>query len=311
MNQDAAQLSLPEFLHDPNAAPSWIARLVRWLAAHRMFLVPFTIVYFVAIVTLHDVMQQPAYWAQGQRGHRNWNNLVTSVAAPILAGFCIWMLVRLRRHARPWMAAAYLTVTVGLAVLFFRTLFCMNIEAIHYPQYAILAVLLFALTGSFAQTILWATLGGLLDEGYQYFYLYAGRKWIYMDFNDVILNSVGAGLGLVMLYVAGVHAARWRRGGPARPRPLYASPAGIAIGAFAVGCIALYSAGLLRVLPAAETHPWTIVLRRCGPAKAFWNPMNWGKTFHEVQPWEWVVVSIVLISFYALLDRLRPAKNTS
>lgn len=52
-----------------------------------------------------------------------------------------------------------------------------------------------------------------------------------------------------------------------------------------------------------------IVLRRCGPLRNFWNRTNWGKTFHEVQPLEWVFAGIVLIAFYAMLDRVRRGKG--
>jgi len=103
-----------------------------------------------------------------------------------------------------------------------------------------------------------------------------------------------------MLYIGGVHAVK---------RRLFTSAAVVAVAALTTAGVALYSGGLLRLLPAADAHPWTIVLRRCGPSKSFWNPMKWGKTFHEVQPMEWVVASIVLIAFYAILDRVRPAKG--
>ncbi len=278
-----------------------MVRLMRRLSRRRVAIVLWTALYLVFVVTMHDVMQRPAYWVQGKLTHRSWNNLVTAVTMPILVAFCLWMFANLRRHARPWIATAYMALTVTLASIAFHMLLCMNIEVIHFPQYAILAVMLFALTGSFGQTILWATMAGLLDEGYQYFYLHA--HWgTYLDFNDVILNTLGAGFGLVMLYGCGVHAGSIRTRNPhSRVRTLTSS-AGVATGILVVTCAAMCAFGLLRVVRPLDAHPWTIVLRRSGSSTRFWTPTEWGKTYHEVQPAEWIALTIVLIVFYMLLD---------
>jgi len=300
--------SVPDFFDDPRRAESTTVRCVRRMSRHRIAVALSAALYLGFVVTMHDVMQRPAYWVQGQLSHRSWNNLVTAVALPVLAALCIWFLVRIRHHERMWIAGAYLALTVILSAVFFRTLLCMNIEIVHFPQYAILAVMLFALTGSFGQTIIWTTLAGLMDEGYQFFYLHA--HWgTYLDFNDVILNTLGAGLGLVMLYGAGVCAQLSRtKSPPLRPR-LLTSPAGVAIGMLVVACAGMYAAGLLRLLPSADINPWTIVLRRGGPLTRFWTFTDWGKTYHEVQPAEWVVITIVLIAVYALLDRVSPPEK--
>ena len=69
--------------------------------------------------------------------------------------------------------------------------------------------------------------------------------------------------------------------------------------------LALTWFGVLRLLPPEDKTLWTIVLRRGGPSTMFWTPTTWGKTFHEVQPFEWVVVAIGLFAFYAALDFIR------
>lgn len=46
----------------------------------------------------------------------------------------------------------------------------------------------------------WSVIAGAADELYQYVYL-APIKSEYFDFNDVIINAVGAGLGLLLVRV--------------------------------------------------------------------------------------------------------------
>lgn len=279
-----------------------IVRLVQWLSLHRLWLAVITVGYLAFTITAHDVMQQPAYWAQARLGsHRSWNNFVAAIAIPGLIVFCLWLINAVRRHERKGVAGAYLAITVALSALFFNTLLCMNIETVHFPQYAILALLLFAMTGGYDQTVIWCVLAALLDEGYQYFVLYHDRR-IYMDFNDVLLNTLGAGLGLVMLYAFGctrrtVFASDHKSGS------FWKSKAAIVTGVLAIGAVVLNALGRLRLLAESDPKGWCIALRRSEPVTTFWNHISWGKTFHEVQPLEWIAASAVLIPFYMLLDR--------
>jgi phosphatidylserine synthase len=82
------------------------------------------------------------------------------------------------------------------------------IEYIHLPQYALLSVLL--VKGGLPMEWAWlaATSLGALDEGYQFVFLRRGRPEYY-DWNDIVLNAIGAGFGLVLL--AAGRAARFRR----------------------------------------------------------------------------------------------------
>jgi glycopeptide antibiotics resistance protein len=102
----------------------------------------------------------------------------------------------------------------------YEVLIVFSVETIHFVQHALLAVPVFALTMSFGETVGWVTLMGAVDEAYQYFVLYAGNKTVYFDFNDIILNLVGTGIGVLMIYTlsdlksapftAQAHAARRR-----------------------------------------------------------------------------------------------------
>lgn len=286
-----------------------VARGVAWLERHALICGLFAIGYLVAVTLLHDLMQQPAYWAQGQLSHRSWNRLVTLVSAPILVVFCIGVVWSLRRHPHPGTVVVYVAITVLLAIASFRTLLVMNIEVIHFPQYAILVCLLFPLRFRYGETVVWATLGALIDEGYQYFYLYADRR-IHFDFNDIILNTIGAGFGVVLLLTAlPARPPGHRMSGSAHFARFVVSPACVATWAALLGCGVLYGLGRLRLLPLpAGSDAWAIVLRRGGPSSAFWTHTDWGKTYHDVQPLEWLLITAVLVGIYFALDVISPVK---
>lgn len=77
-------------------------------------------------------------------------------------------------------------------------LIIVNIEIIHFIQYAFLAILLFPLSKKFFATIVLVTFLGAIDEAYQYYFLSPDRT-NYYDFNDVILNLLGAAMGMIFL----------------------------------------------------------------------------------------------------------------
>ncbi|MBZ2186389.1 MAG: VanZ family protein [Bryobacter sp.] len=119
---------------------------------------------------------------------------VFSIFLVLLACLSFWRssAVSAARHSlrRHWAAA--LAATLSVVIL----LTVNNSEFVHFPQYFILAFLLFPFATSVGETVAWCTLTGLLDEGYQYFVIHPnwGVPW---DFNDVTLDVCGGWLGAI------------------------------------------------------------------------------------------------------------------
>jgi hypothetical protein len=125
-------------------------------------------------------------------------------------------------------------------VLIQQSLLVASVENIHYPQYALLAVLLGR--AGFAAEASWlaATGLGVIDELYQYLFLPRGRP-TYLDWNDMVLNGLGAAFGTVALFLS----RRRFRGDPVcRP--------GIAIGLAGGALLAALFAGRPFVSPFFE-----------------------------------------------------------
>jgi len=125
-------------------------------------------------------------------------------------------------------------------------------EYIHYPQYAFLAILL---QGAFStqrhqfpitRIFFWAVLLGIADEAFQYFYI-CPSYGDYLDFNDFVLNELGAIGGIIIAALMGSGA----------------NSKGISIGrkeltvltSILIALAALSFSGILRVTPPHEIPP--------------------------------------------------------
>ena len=87
---------------------------------------------------------------------------------------------------------------VGVALVFQRILLVSGIENIHYPQYALIVWLVMqgGLPGESAFLV--STGLGIADEGYQLATMPRGTPG-YFDWNDVVLNALGAAFGVVLV----------------------------------------------------------------------------------------------------------------
>ncbi|RMG00576.1 MAG: VanZ family protein [Nitrospirae bacterium] len=186
-------------------------------------------------------------------------------------------------------------------IISYHTLLVVNVESIHFFQYALLAIPFYALTGSYGQSILLITILGAIDEGYQYFFLYP--DWKYLDFNDIILNLLGGAAGLMLILLTTSKETNM----PARH--LFSGKIPLVIGLTIFVTLLPFITGLAGVTAGdGEKSPPGIVLIREKPPEGFWIEMKWGKRYHILSPAEGTIITIMLIGVYALLDR-RPEQG--
>ena len=122
------------------------------------------------------------------------------VAAAIFlaGGLAAAALLSRRRGGTATLTWRYLLGMFALIALAQPTLVLINIENIHFPQYALLTLLM--LRAGLAPEAAWlgATGLGMVDEAYQLLFLQAGRPDRF-DWNDVTLNALGAAVGVAVL----------------------------------------------------------------------------------------------------------------
>lgn len=138
--------------------------------------------------------------------------MLIGIAALSLGGALFLLRGHLSAVLRPRVAMSLVALAV-LSLCAQRWLLVSNVELIHLPQFGVLAALLLAAGLGPHAAWLGATLGGVLDETYQWLVIYAGVPGTYFDYNDIILNALGA--AWVVALVGGRGAAdlapQWRR----------------------------------------------------------------------------------------------------
>ncbi len=256
------------------------------------------LVYFVLNVFAHGLVQQFAKWIQDQLTVSRTNTLVTIIALATLPLFIALVFFRLRSAPHKVLKVFYCAVTAGLVVGSYTTMFMINMESVHFPQYALLAILVFAIMPRFGETILLVTVLGAIDEGYQYWVLDRDAD-LYLDFNDMVLNLVGAAIGVMLLALLIRSNPTAQRSSTYSPARFFKSPAFITAAGVAGVTLLLCLLGEIALYP--ESAAW-IVLRRIGPPGAFWITSYWGKTCHVLMPSEGVFMIASIMAFYVFLD---------
>ena len=171
----------------------------------------------------------------------------------------------------------FLSSTIATAI--WKIGFVINIEAIHFFQYAILAILIYTITNDYLSTHLWCVVLGMLDEAYQFFIL-APEATFYYDMNDVITNTAGAGFGifLCMLLI----------------RNPSAKPNIQVVPALLFTFITALLIALRYTLP--EQHPLAVLKE---PLETFWHPIpGESEYFHIVGIVEGSLIVVGLILLY-------------
>lgn len=181
-------------------------------------------------------------------------DLVPAAAALGALLLAVVAIAQVRRSPRPWRLGAgwMLWALAVLAIDRFLT-YSAN-EYFHYPQYALLAWLVArSLDPQRARwvpgrVLFWTTLLGAADELLQYLWITASYSH-YFDFNDVLVNLVAAGAGVLLYYgSANTPAASAVRARPPRLEAMVAA-------SVALGVAVALASGRLQLSPSGALPP--------------------------------------------------------
>lgn len=160
----------------------------RWLVV--------TAVVFLAGVFLHLPVTDFCDWLARVYGFTAYDSAVRTGFIVLGAGaaLAIWLRPVPARLALGLAA----TVLLMLTAIAHRIIVVNAVESIHYPQYA-LVVWLLARAGTRLEAAWFTgTALGAIDEGYQTVALPRGAP-DYLDWNDVVLNGIGAAFGILFV----------------------------------------------------------------------------------------------------------------
>lgn len=195
----------------------------------------------------------------------------------------------------------FLTVTVGLTILSINTILIVNIELIHFIQYAALAILFFPLTLRYTDTLFWVTFLSALDEAYQYWFI-APERTNYYDFNDVVINMLGVVFGLIMIRTS----QRTHDLSVSNERPFYKNSILIGLIVMIITTVILFATNIMAVYPNLEDpQPPMLLIKKV--ETTFWSVIHPQITYHIIRPKEGLMILLMLFIFYLPLWR----KSTS
>ncbi|MDZ7740344.1 MAG: hypothetical protein U5Q03_00930 [Bacteroidota bacterium] len=150
--------------------------------------------YYLLVVLPHEWFGKIIADAFNQMGRNVYQLLMLSFAVVFILIYLYFISrILLKRHE--FISYLFLFVLIFLTAISYPLIIIHYVEAIHFLQYAVLALLLFPLLRNYYKVIFWGLLLGFADEAYQHFYLDPGSK--YFDFNDVLLNGDRAVLGVI------------------------------------------------------------------------------------------------------------------
>jgi len=251
--------------------------------------------YFFGLVYFHDTATVAADWLKYKLTITYYNPvlLVSGLGFSLLIAFSLWMKVRERPELRIFLI--WFLITILFMLLALLSMMVVNMEAIHYLQYAILAILVFPVFRRFNDAfVLTATLG-ILDEIYQYLVL--NPTFNYFDFNDIILNMLGAGAGLLFIAVNIAPDIK-------PPRKWYSSSSfiflSIVIFLGIIFSVQLY-VSFFPVPGNFEGWHWFSLYRQ-GLPDEFWTFLYRERYYHILRPWEGIGMMVFLTLFYGIID---------
>ena len=255
---------------------SRLARVLERLAERPLLAAALASVYALISIAAHERVNRAVRGLQQAAGPDRFRLAVAALAVALAAALAL-AIARQDRPRRLRLALGF-ALWIVAALLAWRYLFTVPSEGVHYPQYAVLTILLYPLSGGIGGAMLAANLVGILDEANQFWILHP--DWgIYLDWNDIVLNALGALLGGLLLALAGARPARARGRLPA-----------LALAATALllaGGSLLVAAGKIALRTPASGRPagaWTVLDRADTSAQPFWITAEWAqKRYHVLQ----------------------------
>jgi len=262
----------------------------------------FVLLWVVGGILLHEQVQNQVHLLHERVPAAVFTALFVVPGLLLLIAAARGAVARARDPELRWLTLTPAVVVVGLTLLSLPVLLAYISETVHFLQYAVVVVPLVGITGRLGGSVALATLLGAVDEAWQYWMIHP--DWgIYYDFNDVVLNLLGAGLGVAAVLVA----ARVRPvGGPLRERlARVASPGVLAALGVLLGLGLLRRAGWVALHPGELLRPGAVLLDRSIPSTGeLWTAIEGGGRFHILGPAEGLLVVVVLLAGAVFLDAL-------
>ncbi|MFT4567020.1 MAG: glycopeptide antibiotics resistance protein [Saprospiraceae bacterium] len=265
---------------------------VAWMSKRPLLNALLVVFYYIIVVAPHKkfgtFLNTVVFDLDNKRDQYNLYVIIGATA--LLALYTVFFFKGSRKRADKSKLWFYMLINILFAIIIVNFLFVVNIEVIHFAQYAAFAILIYPMIRNYNSTLMWTTIAGSIDEAYQNFYL-APNDTGYYDWNDVITNLVGGVFGLLLLKSFGVRQhvnSPWSKSSGIR--------------AFTVMCVlvlCLWLSGYLSIYPSDSSTIQLVSKELTG----FWNQVSEYSppeiVFHIVRPLEGIITTVLLFLFYS------------
>jgi hypothetical protein len=272
-----------------------MAKFIQWLGRNKILAILLAIVVYFSIVAFHQLITDLAIRLRNAIGRDRYNEYLAYSFLALLMIVVAMLFYHSFRSRQRYVKLAFSVGVTALIVFSFRFLMVYSIEAIHFVEYMLVAVLLLTVLKSYGETVFWVTILGILDELFQYRFL--NPTFEYLDFNDITLNLLGAGAGAVIVFVfcldtIDIRQVKW-----------YRSPAFLTGMGLLTAFFILILSGKMSIDPvdASVSSTWFSLNRKSMPNE-FWTTAYPGRIFHVLRPFEGIAVMVFLWTGFSMLD---------
>jgi len=269
-----------------------------WLKEHRSVNLLLLVAYIFFILFAHGAFVSLSVVVMNALSLPVYNHLVALLVAlaPLVVGALVYR--ALKRKMKPDPRGLFFLVLVlsGLVVHFF-VFTEMNIEFIHAMEFGVLAALIYPLVGRFGAAIVGALPVMLVDEWYQYKVLFDYVE--YFDFNDILLDLLGAGLFLSLLRVLGV-------GSEEQATHLLKRSELYVLGLIVLLTTVFLSTNVMVCYSSDVTNNTWLILNDINAEYGFWrvHPLI-GSTYHVLEPMAGMITVFGVCVAYFFMDPMR------
>ncbi|MCG9909896.1 MAG: VanZ family protein [Flavobacteriales bacterium] len=274
---------------------SFLTRVVQYLSENKLLTGALILVYSFCILFFHQEVATEAVKIKNNLGVEAFNRNVQLIGFIVLFVYLIFVGFALYFAQERKRKAAYLIITLLLIILHALLMFELNIEIIHALEFGLLAFLIFPLTRRFGAAIIYSVPVMFFDEWLQYSVWYPGYVE-YFEFNDIVLDILGAGFMMVTLYIGGVKPK-------GKNIALFNRTEIRVLGIFILLIALSMVTCILAPFKSGECGHTLLVLNHLENPSDFWQIHPHHQTrYHVMKPGEGLIVIALTCLFYAGLD---------
>lgn len=277
-----------------------ISSYLKWQTQNRLINLLLVIGYVVFLVFAHEWFVNLSVKVMNGLSLTIYNRLVAVISASGLVGVLglVGLAVRSKANVQRSGVLFVMAILAALVVHFF-VFTEMNIEFIHAMEFGLLAALIYPLVGRYGAAVIYSLPVMLFDEWYQYQVLF---DWVeYFDFNDILLDLLGAGLFLAVLKTFN-NAAEM-------PAPIFKRPEVYVLLFMVLAVLLLLLSSAVVPYPEnVEPNTW-LILNNIKEPYGFWreHPLI-GSSYHVLEPIAGLVTVFAVCLIYLTMDPISSEK---